>query len=146
MPRHIGYKDDGAVGWKSDIVEKVARELGTRDVLRKNADPSYFAKLWGQQTLLKHTCVTKFLFHALEMLSVAAIQSSQLKASFNKAEQHAAVEWFLKKVECILPNRPDKLCIELMDTAGHENNIQFGIKRLQLFHQLEPIHLGHLNI
>src|SRR5215468_6732741 len=80
------------------------------------------------------------------MLSVAAIQSSQLKAPFNKAEQHTAVEWFLKKVECILPNRPDELCIELMDTAGHENNIQLGIKGLQLFHQLEPIHLGHLNI
>ena len=42
--------------------------------------------------------------------------------------------------------RQDELGIELMDAAGHENDIHFSIQGLQTFHQLEAIHLGHLNI
>src|SRR5215472_3186353 len=80
------------------------------------------------------------------MLPVAAVQSFPLKTSLDKTEQYSAVERLLEKVESVLSNRPDELGIKLVDAAGHENDIQCGIENLQLLQQLEPVHLGHLNI
>ena len=74
------------------------------------------------------------------------MQSFQLETSFYKGKQHLAVEGLLKKVERIFANSPYELRIQFMDAAGHENDIQFRIKGLQLFHQLEPVHVGHLDI
>ena len=114
--------------------------------MSENGNPTYLGKPRCQHTLLKRTRIGNFFLHAQQVLSVATIQSFQLKASFYKTEKHPTVEWLLKKVERILPNRPDELRIDLMDATSHENDIQFRIEGLQLFHQLEPVHLGHLNI
>src|SRR6516164_449255 len=114
--------------------------------MSKNRNPSYRGGSRRQQTLLKSPRIAKFLRQVLQMHSVAPIQSLEVETSLYQTEQHATVEWLLKKIECIFPNCLDELCIDLMDAAGHEYDAQFRIEGLQLFHQLESVHLGHLNI
>src|SRR6516162_6843753 len=123
MTRDVCNNYDRAVRWNSHIVVEIARKLRTGHIMGRNADPAHLGRVRGKQAVLKRTCVTKLLFHTPHILSIGTLQPFQLEAPFNKGEQYTTVKWFLKKVECILPNRPDELCIELLNAAGHENNV-----------------------
>src|SRR5262245_4178509 len=145
MAGDIGYKDD-RVRPRSDIVVKISGEFRARNVLSEDRYTTHLALLGRQQALLECTRFGKFLFHALQMLPVFAVESSQLQTALNQTQQHLAIERLLKKVKRIFPNRARQLGVDVVNATGHEDHVHFRIQSLQLLHQLEPIEVRHLNV
>ena len=71
---------------------------------------------------------------------------SQLEASLHERPEDLAIERLLDEVERRAADGPDQLVVEIVDAAGHQDDVEPRKARFQLRHQLEAVQIGHPDV
>src|SRR5262245_51073138 len=71
---------------------------------------------------------------------------AQLETAIDQRPEDFAIEGFLDEIERGAADRPDQLVVEIVDTAGHQDDFQSWKTRFQLRHQLEAVQIRHPDV
>ena len=71
---------------------------------------------------------------------------AQFETSIDQRPEDFAIERFLDEVKRLAADRPDQLLVEIVDTAGHQDDFQSWKARLQSRHQLEAVQIRHPDV
>ena len=80
------------------------------------------------------------------MAAVFVAAPAQLDAAVDQRLQHVAIERLLDEVEGGAADGAHELLVLVVDAAGHQDDVDVGVQRLQTRHQLEAVELRHADV
>src|SRR5262245_3025420 len=146
MSHHISDEQRDAARSDGHIVAKVAAELGTGDPAAADCQPVGGHLQRRQQALLKDAGFSKFLLEPLDVPSVLAAAPAQLETAIHQRLQHFTIKRFLNEIKGSSTNGANELLIEVVEAAGHHDDVDPGMIGLQPGHQLESVEFGHADV
>ena len=100
----------------------------------------------GQQALLEGPRFGHLRFQPLQVQPMFLTAPAQLETSLHERPEDFAIERFLDEIKRRAADRPDQLFVEIVDAAGHQDDVQPRKSRFQLRHQLEAVQIGHPDV
>jgi len=102
--------------------------------------------LLRQEALLKCARLRHLSLEPLHVQPMFLATPSQLDAAFDERLEHLAIERLLDEIERRAANRPHQLFVEIVDAAGHQDDVDRRKPRLQLRHELEAVEIRHPDV
>ena len=146
MARDVGDEQRHAVVARDRVVVEIAAELRGGDVASADGDALEVVLRRWQQAELELAGLGQLTLEAANLAAALLPQPAKLEAALDEGLQDLVVEGLLDEVERALLDGPNQGGVELVDVAGHQDDVQIGMLGVEPAHQLEPVHPGHADV